>query len=171
MVEAITLAVIAKKAAELLASTKNGRKFIGYVIGIAIFIVLLPVIVLMGLFGGLSQGGELLGNEILSQLPPEDMAMLESMDITVTNIQTVFSQYGLTESDSKKATELYLNYLVGREQEDYFYDNLACCFLNTSNYYDVYTLTEMIFGVSIPLEVRQRLDELYGETFIRHGYY
>ena len=56
MVEAITLAVIAKKAAELLASTKNGRKFIGYVIGIAIFIVLLPVIVLMGLFGGLSQG-------------------------------------------------------------------------------------------------------------------
>ena len=171
MVEAITLAVIAKKAAELLASTKKGRKFIGYVIGIAIFIVLLPVIVLMGLFGGLSQGGELLGNEILSQLPPEDMAMLESMDITVTNIQTVFSQYGLTESDSKKATELYLNYLVGREYEEWFYENLAGCFLNTSSYYDVYALTEMIFGVSIPLEVRQRLDELYGETFIRHVYY
>lgn len=171
MVEAITLAVIAKKAAELLASTKNGRKFIGYVIGIAIFIVLLPVIVLMGLFGGLSQGGELLGNEILSQLPPEDTAMLESMDITVTNIQSVFSQYGLTVNDAQKATEIYLNYLVGREYEEWFYENLAGCFLNTSSYYDVYALTEMAFGVTIPSDVRQRLDELYGETFIRHVYY
>lgn len=171
MVEAITLAVIAKKAAELLASTKKGRKFIGYVIGIAIFIVLLPVIVLMGLFGGLSQGGELLGNEILSQLPPEDTAMLESMGITVTNIQTVFSQYGLTVNDAQKATEIYLNYLVGREYEEWFYENLAGCFLNTSSYYDVYALTEMAFGVTIPSDVRQRLDELYGETFIRHVYY
>ena len=171
MVEAITLAVIAKKAAEMLASTKKGRKFIGYVIGIAIFIVLLPVIVLMGLFGGLSQGGELLGNEILSRLPPEDMAMLDSMNTTVSNIQSVFSQYGLTVNDAQKATEIYLNYLVGREYEEWFYENLAGCFLNTSSYYDVYALTEMTFGVTIPSDVRQRLDELYGETFIRHVYY
>ena len=171
MVKAITIAAIAKKAAELLASTKNGRKFIGYVIGIAVFIVLLPVIVLMAVFGGLAQGGDMLGNEILSNLPPEDIAMLESMDTTVTNIQTVFSQYGLTVSDAQKATELYLNYLVGREREDYFYDHLAYCFLNTSSYYDVYALTEMTFGVTIPSDVRQRLDELYGQTLIRHVYY
>lgn len=170
MVKAITLAAIAKMAAEALASSKKGRKFLGYVIGIAIFIVLLPVILLMGIFGGLSQGGDMLGNEILSQLPPEDTAMLESMNTTVSNIQSVFSQYGLTVNDAQKATDIYLNYLVGREYEEWFYDGLAYCFLNTSSYYDVYALTEMTFGVTISLDVRQRLDELYGITLTRHIY-
>ena len=171
MVKAITLAAIAKKVAEFLASTEKGRKFIGYVIGIAIFIVLLPVIVLMAVFGGLAQGADSIGDEILSMLPEEDVAIIETVNEASNTIQSAFYYYGLTEYDAGKATELYLNYLVGREREDYFYDHLAYCFLNTSSYYDVYALTEMTFGVTIPSDVRQRLDELYGQTLIRHVYY
>ena len=45
------VAKVAKKVLAILAGDKNGRKFLGYVIGIVLFIVLLPVIAVYGLFG------------------------------------------------------------------------------------------------------------------------
>ena len=48
---------IAKKVLVALAGDKKGRKFLGYVIGIALFIVLLPVIAVYGLFGWMAGGG------------------------------------------------------------------------------------------------------------------
>ena len=41
----------------MLAGDKKGRKFLLYVIGIALFIVLLPVIAVYGLFGWMSGTG------------------------------------------------------------------------------------------------------------------
>ena len=38
------VAKVAKKVLAILAGDKNGRKFLGYVIGIVLFIVLLPVV-------------------------------------------------------------------------------------------------------------------------------
>lgn len=51
---AVQLAAIAKKALEILASNEKGRRFLGYAVGIAIFIILLPLIALVGLFGWMS---------------------------------------------------------------------------------------------------------------------
>lgn len=48
---------VALKVLQFLVGDKKGRKFLGYVIGIALFIVLLPVIAIYGLFGWMS-GGE-----------------------------------------------------------------------------------------------------------------
>lgn len=45
-----TLAAIGKKALLVLLGDKKGRKAVGYTIGIAGFIALLPLIVVMGLF-------------------------------------------------------------------------------------------------------------------------
>ena len=45
------VAKVARKVLAILAGDKNGRKFLGYVVGIALFIVLLPVIAVYGLFG------------------------------------------------------------------------------------------------------------------------
>lgn len=66
-----TLAAIGKKILLVLLGDKKGRKAMGYTIGIAVFIALLPLIVVMGLFHWLlSDGGaemrEQVGKEIAS---------------------------------------------------------------------------------------------------------
>lgn len=66
-----TLAAIGKKVLLLLLGDKKGRKTVGYTIGIAGFLALLPLIVVMGLFHWLlGDGGaemrEQVGKEIAS---------------------------------------------------------------------------------------------------------
>lgn len=45
-----TIAAIGKKILLVLLGDKKGRKAVGYTIGIAIFLALLPLIIVMGLF-------------------------------------------------------------------------------------------------------------------------
>ena len=45
-----TLAAIGKKILLVLLGDKKGRKAVGYTIGIAVFLALLPLIIVMGLF-------------------------------------------------------------------------------------------------------------------------
>lgn len=66
-----TLAAIGKKALLFLLGDKKGRKTVGYTIGIAVFLALLPLIVVMGLFHWLCGDGgaamrEQVGKEIAS---------------------------------------------------------------------------------------------------------
>ena len=46
-----TIAAVAKKVLALLLGDKKGRKFLLYVVGIALFIVSIPLITMLGLFG------------------------------------------------------------------------------------------------------------------------
>lgn len=80
---AVSVGVVVKKVVEVLASSKKGRKFLLYVVGIVLFIVLLPLIALIGLFGFLA-GGELPINQqqIIEALPSEDRAVIEKIDTT-----------------------------------------------------------------------------------------
>ena len=52
-----TIAAIGKKALLFLLGDKKGRKAVGYTVGIAVFLALLPLIVVMGLFHWLLGGG------------------------------------------------------------------------------------------------------------------
>lgn len=66
-----TLAAIGKKALLLLLGDKKGRKAVGYTVGIAGFLALLPLIIVMGLFHWLLGDGdaamrEQVGKEIAS---------------------------------------------------------------------------------------------------------
>lgn len=66
-----TLAAVGKKALLFLLGDKKGRKAVGYTVGIAVFLALLPLIVVMGLFHWLlGDGGaamrEQVGKEIAS---------------------------------------------------------------------------------------------------------
>ena len=71
---AITVGTVVKKALELLAVNDSGRKFLGYVLCIAVFLLLLPVIVVCGLFGWMANDGGtlLLREELLNNLPEEN---------------------------------------------------------------------------------------------------
>ncbi len=66
-----TLAAIGKKALLFLLGDKKGRKAVGYTIGIAVFLALLPLIIVIGLFHWLCGDGgaamrEQVGKEIAS---------------------------------------------------------------------------------------------------------
>ena len=66
-----TLVAIGKKALLFLLGDKEGRKAMGYTIGIAVFLALLPLIIVIGLFHWLCGDGgaamrEQVGKEIAS---------------------------------------------------------------------------------------------------------
>ena len=63
-----TIAAIGKKALLLLLGDKKGRKAVGYTIGIAVFLALLPLIIVMGLFHWLLGDG---GAEMREQVRKE----------------------------------------------------------------------------------------------------
>ena len=63
-----TLAAIGKKALLFLLGDKKGRKAVGYTVGIAVFLALLPLIVVVGLFHWLLGDG---GTEMREQVRKE----------------------------------------------------------------------------------------------------
>ena len=73
-----TFAVIGKKALLFLLGDKKGRRTIGYIIGIAVFLALLPLIIVMGLFHWLLSDG---GAKIREQVGKEaESAYTESVE-------------------------------------------------------------------------------------------
>lgn len=73
-----TIAAIGKKALLFLLGDKKGRRTIGYIIGIAVFLALLPLIIVMGLFHWLLDDG---GAEMREQVRKEtESAYTESVE-------------------------------------------------------------------------------------------
>lgn len=151
-----------KKILAVLAGNKDGRKFLSYVIGIAIFLVLLPVIALYGLFGWMSgNAADLIDrNLIVSQLP-EYSQLTEQYQPELEQIETTFAESGLSEADISQARILFLSCLTGKEPEDGFYTKLADCFLNRSEENDLLTNISSAFGVTFTEAERQQFYQLY----------
>ncbi len=73
-----TLAAIGKKALLFLLGDKKGRKAVGYTVGIAVFLALPPLIVVVGLFHWLLGDG---GAEMREQVRKEvESAYTESVE-------------------------------------------------------------------------------------------
>ena len=161
-----TIAAVAKKVLALLLGDKKGRKFLLYVVGIALFIVCIPLITLLGLFGWMAgdSGSILNQDDILANIPNEQLVQIQTMDQVSNTIVTTFEDAGLEESDHKKATAIYMGYLVGLETQDGFYENLSNCFLNTTEDADVYDLVSQTFLVVISEDDQTKFDSLYGVT-------
>ena len=126
---------VALKVLQFLVGDKKGRKFLGYVIGIALFIVLIPVIAIYGLFGWMNAGevADIVGYDaIYENLPTEVREQIDENEVQLQTIDTVFAENGLTRDDVSKAKLIYLSYLTDRYCEEYFYQRLAYCFLTVS---------------------------------------
>lgn len=161
-----TIAAVAKKVLALLLGDKKGRKFLLYVVGIALFIVCIPLITLLGLFGWMAgdSGSILNQDDILANIPNEQLVQIQTIDQVSNTIVTTFEDAGLEESDHKKAIAIYMGYLVGLETQDAFYENLVNCFLNTSEDADVYDLISQTFLVVVSEDDKAKFDSLYGVT-------
>ena len=122
----------------------------GYVIGIALFIVLLPVIAIYGLFGWMSGGevAEIIGYDVVYQnLPTEIREQIDENEIQLDTIETVFRENGLASGDISKAKLIYLSYLTDRYSEENFYQRLADCFLTVREDSDLLTNISSAFGL------------------------
>ena len=161
------IAKVAKKILEVLIGDKNGRKFLGYVVGIALFIVLLPVIVLLGLFGWMAgDGGASLVNYdvIYSQMPSEYREMIEEHQDELDLIEATFLENGLSTSDVSKAKTIYISCLIGKEVEEGFYQTYAECFINQTEEVDFLTNIENAFSVAFTQEEREQFNSIYSKS-------
>ena len=161
-----TIAAVAKKVLAFLLGDEKGRKFLLYVVGIALFIVCVPMITMLGLFGWMAgdSGSILDQSDILANIPSEQLVQMQTVEQVCNNIVTTFEDAGLEESDRKKASAIYMGYLVGMETQDDFYEDFSKCFLNTTEDADVYDLVAQTFHVVISEDNQTKYDALYGVT-------
>lgn len=161
-----TVAAVAKKLLTLLVGDEKGRKFLLYTVCIVLFIVSIPLITLLGLFGWMAgESGSILNQgDILANLPADQLAQIQTIDEVCNTIATTFEGAGLEEADQKKAAAIYMSYLVGLETQDSFYEDLTNCFLNTTEDADVYDLVSQTFLVVVSEDDQTKFDSLYGVT-------
>ena len=156
---------IAKKVLAALAGDKKGRKILGYVIGIALFIVLLPVIAVYGLFGWMAGGGatEIIDyNAVCEYIPVEQRSVMEQYESELAAIQTVFVENGLGARDISKAKTIYISCLTGKETEEDFYQRYAECFILQSEEHSIWDNISSAFGISFSDDEKQQFNNLYG---------
>ena len=85
----VTVGTVLKKIAEAVTASKKGRKAIGYTVGIAIFLLLLPMIVVTGLFGWMVRSDvEIDRDEIISGLTSEQIEEINEIDFETTGGET-----------------------------------------------------------------------------------
>ena len=159
---AVTVAAAAKKVAAALASNKKGRKFIGYVIGIAFFIACVPVLVLITLFGPLANAG----SDPLSFAGIADGIYSSEHGEDLRRVEKFFNEEGLDDAAIHKAQWVCLCNIFPEmtEIDDDFCERLAACFTEANDDESVYDLLEYEFGIEIGERDRSILDELYGTT-------
>ena len=85
----VAVGTVLKKVAETVASSKKGRKAIGYTVGIVIFLLLLPMIVVAGLFGWMSRSDvEIDRDDIISGLTSEQIEKINEIEFETTGEET-----------------------------------------------------------------------------------
>ena len=147
----------------MLAGDKKGRTFLLYVIGITLFLVLLPVIAVYGLFGWMAGGAEDIVNHemIYDQLPTEQREQMEQYNGELEQIALTFGNNGLSKIEISQAKTIYLSCLTGKETEEGFYQTYADCFLNQTEESDLLTNISSAFGVTFTDAEREQFENLY----------
>ena len=165
MVAAVTIGVIAKKALELLISNEKGRKFLLYTVCIILVLLMLPFILIIGMFGWMGGEGAIdLGNQVIESLPLEEQEKLQGANSVYDSIPTVFSESALTTEDTALGKALFMGYLFTATAYDGMVQKLADCFVNATADVSVYDNFETTFGVTIDEDERAYLDEKYRST-------
>ena len=147
----------------MLAGDKKGRHFLLYVIGITLFLVLLPVIAVYGLFGWMAGGAEDIVNHemVYDLLPAEQREQMEQYEGELEQIALAFERNGLSQTEISQAKTIYLSCLTGKETQEGFYQKYADCFLNQTEDSDLLTNISSAFGVTFTDAERVQFENLY----------
>ena len=156
-----TIVAVAKKVLAMLLGDEKGRKFLLYVVCMALVIVLLPLIAAIALFGSMSGGVSVDYDMVYDNLPTEQRELLEQYDDELDMIADVFGENGLSRTEISQAQTIYISCLVGKESEDGFYQTYADCFLNQTEDSDLLDNISSAFGVTFSEREREQFENLY----------
>ena len=156
-----TIVAVAKKVLAMLLGDEKGRKFLLYVVCMALVIVLLPLIAAIALFVSMSGGVSVDYNMVYDNLPTEQRELLEQYDDELNMIADVFGENGLSRTEISQAQTIYISCLVGKESEDGFYQTYADCFLNQTEDSDLLDNISSAFGVTFSEREREQFENLY----------
>ena len=156
-----TIVAVAKKVLAMLLGDEKGRKFLLYVVCMALVIVLLPLIAAIALFGSMSGGVSVDYDMVYDNLPTEQRELLEQYDDELDMIADVFGENGLSRTEISQAQTIYISCLVGKESEDGFYQTYADCFLNQTEDSDLLDNISSTFGVTFSEREREQFENLY----------
>lgn len=156
-----TIVAVAKKVLAMLLGDEKGRKFLLYVVCMALVIVLLPLIAAIALFGSMSGGVSVDYDMVYDNLPTEQRELLEQYDDELEQIGEIFEENGLSRTEISQAKTIYISCLVGKEDEDGFYQTYADCFLNQTEDSDLLDNISSAFGVTFSEQEREQFENLY----------
>lgn len=161
------VAKVAKKILALLLGDEKGRKFLLYVIGIAVFFALLPVIATYGLFGwlaGPSASAVVDYGAVYDAVPQEYREAMEQYEVELDRISITFINKGVGSADISKAKAIFVSCLTDKAGEENFYETYADCFVNQTDEADALTNISSAFGVTFSDTDREQINQLYGGT-------
>lgn len=149
----------------MLLGDENGRKSLVYILGMALVIVLLPLIATLGLFGWMEGGG---GTDILepeavyAEFSEDVREKLVQYEPQLEQIESEFLNAGISANDISKAKIIYVSALVGREIEENFYQNYRACFQGITTNAELLTNVSSAFGINFSDADRDEFENLYG---------
>lgn len=136
---------ILKKVASVVISDKKLRKVaIGIVLGV-LFLILLPIIAVLGIFSGTIDVGLDNVGEIIAQQQATGEA-------TMTEIETVMVEDGYSAQRIEEAQALYTLVFFNRGDEDGFVEKFVGCFEIEQTDEELITTVNTTFGTTIITE-------------------
>ena len=148
---------ILKKAAVAIVSDKKGRKWLlGVILGIT-FIILMPIIALLGIFSG---GLELNLDGIYDKINEQQA----KMEIVAQDIEDEMLNAGYTQQEVQEAQTLYIFALHDEAEEDGFVLRLVGCFEADQTDEELVQNVNTEFGKEITTEDFQNAVQEFRDT-------
>ena len=148
---------ILKKVAVAIVSDKKGRKWLlGVILGIT-FIILMPIIALLGIFSG---GLDLNLDGIYDKIHEQQA----KMEIVAQDIEDEMLNAGYTQQEVQEAQTLYLFALHDEAEEDGFVLRLVSCFETDQTDEELVQNVNTEFGKEITTEDFQNAVQEFRDT-------
>ena len=148
---------ILKKVAVAIVSDKKGRKWLlGVILGIT-FIILMPIIALLGIFSG---GLDLNLDGIYDKIHEQQA----KMEIVAQDIEDEMLNAGYTQVEVQEAQTLYLFALHDEAEEDGFVLRLVSCFETDQTDEELVQNVNTEFGKEITTEDFQNAVQEFRDT-------
>ena len=148
---------ILKKVAVAIVSDKKGRKWLlGVILGIT-FIILMPIIALLGIFSG---GLDLNLDGIYDKIHEQQA----KMEIVAQDIEDEMLNAGYTQQDVQEAQTLYIFALHDEAEEDGFVLRLVGCFETDQTDEELVQKVNTEFGKEITTEDFQNAVQEFRDT-------
>ena len=148
---------ILKKVAVAIVSDKKGRKWLlGVILGIT-FIILMPIIALLGIFSG---GLDLNLDGIYDKIHEQQA----KMEIVAQDIEDEMLNAGYTQQEVQEAQTLYIFALHDEAEEDGFVLRLVGCFETDQTDEELVQKVNTEFGKEITTEEFQNAVQEFRDT-------